>query len=173
MNNSVAAATNTLVWCLGPTVRWFGMALAVSPLLATLAAEPEVLPKIHHVAGGPDEVFASAYIIECQSGTVVTDALLTRSAFSIIEGTIKIDVGHLLSKLQVADWRRPLPQPSSAGCVSGVGTRILALHPQRMAISKVIQKDMPLPSRGTTANAAGLLHAQRDINDPKHKKEKR
>jgi hypothetical protein len=162
MNNSVLAATNTLVWRLGPTVRWFGMALAVSPLLATLAAEPEVLPKIHHVAGGPDEVFASAYIIECQSGTVVIDALLTRSAFSITEGTIKIHVGHLLSKLQVADRRRPLPQPSSAGwCIWSRNANPLRFILSAWPYLKSYKKICPLPNRPPTANAAGLLHAQR------------
>lgn len=69
MNNSARGGRNTLLW--------FGGALAMSPLLAALAAEPQVFPQIHRVSGGPEEVFANAYIMEGRSGAVV-DALLTR-----------------------------------------------------------------------------------------------
>ena len=54
--------------------------MALSLSLSALAAEPEGYPKIHQVLGGPSEVFANAYIIEGKSGTLVIDALLTRSA---------------------------------------------------------------------------------------------
>ncbi len=60
--------------------RWFAVVTALSLPHATLAAEPDVSPKIHPVTGGPSEVFANAYIIEGKSGTVVIDALPTRSA---------------------------------------------------------------------------------------------
>jgi glyoxylase-like metal-dependent hydrolase (beta-lactamase superfamily II) len=60
--------------------RWFMVAMVLSLSLAAFAAEPEVYPKIHQVPGGPSEVFANAYLIEGKSGTVVIDALLTRSA---------------------------------------------------------------------------------------------
>jgi glyoxylase-like metal-dependent hydrolase (beta-lactamase superfamily II) len=60
------------------TRRWFAIALVVSLSLSALAAEPTVFPKIHQFPGGPGEMFANAYIIECKSGTVVIDTLLTR-----------------------------------------------------------------------------------------------
>lgn len=56
---------------------------AIAVLLAfslTDGARPAEAQQVHRVPGGPEEMFANAYIIEGASGTVVVDALLTRSA---------------------------------------------------------------------------------------------
>jgi glyoxylase-like metal-dependent hydrolase (beta-lactamase superfamily II) len=63
--------------------RWLVAAAVVAFALwsppSARAAELLVFPTIHQVPGGPGELFANAYIIEGKSGTVVVDALLTRS----------------------------------------------------------------------------------------------
>lgn len=57
-----------------------GLIIALGSLGSACAAAPANAPTVHRFAGGPDEMHSNAYIIEGESGTVVVDALLTRSA---------------------------------------------------------------------------------------------
>jgi glyoxylase-like metal-dependent hydrolase (beta-lactamase superfamily II) len=60
-------------------VAWLAVEMVLAVSLTAALAQSEGSPKIHQVPGGPGEVFANAYIIEGRTGTVVIDALLTRS----------------------------------------------------------------------------------------------
>lgn len=59
--------------------RWAVIPVLVALSLAGGAGAAEA-QRVHRVPGGPEEMFANAYIIEGESGSVVVDALLTRSA---------------------------------------------------------------------------------------------
>lgn len=62
-----------------PRPRW-ALIIVLSSLVSTCAQAPTSVPTVHRFAGGPDEMYANAYIIEGESGVVVVDALLTRTA---------------------------------------------------------------------------------------------
>lgn len=59
--------------------RWAATAVLLALSLAGGARAAEA-QRVHRVPGGPEEMYANAYIIEGESGSVVVDALLTRSA---------------------------------------------------------------------------------------------
>lgn len=54
-----------------------GLLFGASVLLSSCVDEQATFPQIHRVAGGPDEMFANAYIIEGSAGSIVVDALFT------------------------------------------------------------------------------------------------
>jgi glyoxylase-like metal-dependent hydrolase (beta-lactamase superfamily II) len=70
------------------------LAPVLAPVLAlwlsfpVLATERLSLPKVHVVAGGASDVFANAYIIEGDDGSVVIDALLTRTGSRELRGRV-------------------------------------------------------------------------------------
>lgn len=57
---------------------WCLVTVVAVPSLSACAARPRSSPQTHQVAGGAEDVFANAYIIEGEVGLVVVDALLTR-----------------------------------------------------------------------------------------------
>lgn len=77
MRDAVILRARRLMVALRP--HW-ALTIALSPLVSACAIAPTNPPTVHRFAGGPDEMYANAYIIEGESGTVVVDALLTRTA---------------------------------------------------------------------------------------------
>lgn len=117
-------------------------------------AEQANNPRIHRVAGGADEVFANAYIIEGESGLVVVDALLTRSGSRALRRRVDALGKPLLAVL--VTHGHPDHYGGVTQLVAGLdATPVVALT----GVDRVIRRDDAL--KGQRLKALGIDWAER------------